>query len=112
MLETPKSAKTPSTPGIPNSCTTSAILENGACTSVTFSPKIFSRSRASSSACASRSKLTSRPGWRAAVVPARVRLVLQAIDHAGVVHHLEIIEVPEHIHFALHLRRFPQHRGN
>ncbi len=46
------------------------------------------------------------------VVVACVRLVLQAIDHARMVHHLEIIQVPEHIHFALHLRRFAQHRGN
>src|SRR6266702_4681727 len=61
MLETPKSAKTPSTARIPNSCATSAILENGACTSVTFAPKILSRSRASSSACASRSRLINRP---------------------------------------------------
>src|SRR5882724_2779983 len=61
MLETPKSAKTPSTFGIPNSCTTSAILENGDSTSVTFSPKLFSRSRANSSASASRSRLIKRP---------------------------------------------------
>src|SRR5713101_3477912 len=61
MLETPKSAKTPSTARIPDSCATSAILENGACTSVTFAPKILSRSRASSSACASRSRLINRP---------------------------------------------------
>ncbi len=61
MLETPKSAKTPSTAGIPNSCATSAILENGACTTVTLGPKILSRSRANPSACASRSRLISRP---------------------------------------------------
>src|SRR5216684_7663042 len=61
MLETPKSAKTPSTPRIPNSCATSAILENRACTSVTFAPKVLSRSRANSSACASRSRLINRP---------------------------------------------------
>src|SRR5260370_350202 len=61
MLETPKSAKTPSTGGIPNSCATSAILENRDCTSFTFSPKLFSRSRANSSACASRSRLIKRP---------------------------------------------------
>src|SRR5271154_2842521 len=61
MLETPKSAKTPSTGGISNSCATSAILENGDCTSVTFSPKLFSRSPARSSACASRSRLINRP---------------------------------------------------
>jgi len=54
-------AKAPSTPGIPNSCATSAILENRACTSVTFAPKILSRSCASSSACASRSRLINRP---------------------------------------------------
>src|SRR6266436_6512287 len=61
MLETPKSAKTPSTARIPNSCGTSAILENGACTSFTFAPKILSRSRANSSACTSRSRLINRP---------------------------------------------------
>src|SRR6266478_3912433 len=61
MLETPKSAKTPSAARIPDSCATSAILENGACTSVTFAPKILSRSRANSSACASRSRLINRP---------------------------------------------------
>ena len=38
MLETPKSAKTPSTLGIPNSCAASAILENGDKTQLTFDP--------------------------------------------------------------------------
>src|SRR5260370_350201 len=61
MLETPKSAKTPSTGGIPNSCATSAILANRDCPSSTFSQKLFSRSRANSSACASRSRLIKRP---------------------------------------------------
>src|SRR5882724_927420 len=69
MLETPKSAKTPSAGGIPNSCATSAILENGDCTSFTVSPKLFSRSRASSNACASRSRLISRPEGRPDNVP-------------------------------------------
>ncbi len=61
MLETPKSAKTPSTPGIPNSCTTSAILENDDGTSVTLAARLFSRSAASASACASRSRLINLP---------------------------------------------------
>ena len=66
MLETPKSAKTPSTIGIPNSCTTSAIFENAACTSVTLlrssTPKFAAnRSRASSNACTSRSRLINLP---------------------------------------------------
>src|SRR5262249_20252232 len=39
-------------------------------------------------------------------------LILQVIHDGGMVHHFEIIQGPEHIHFALHLRRFPQHRGN
>src|SRR5215470_12792768 len=164
MLETPKSAKTPSAGGIPNSCTTSAIRENGACIAFTFAPKIFSRSRAMASACASRSRLISLPEvnlsaiaaecppapsvasmyvpsgftcshsstsrnitgvcaapklthhrdfsnaqiFQRLVVLIRVRLVLQLIQHARVVHHFQIIEVAQHVHIALGLRRFPQ----
>src|SRR6267142_2749282 len=173
MLETPKSAKTPSAGGIPNSCATSALLENGDCTSFTVSPKLFSRSRASSNACASRSRLISRPEGRPDNVPEvsllaiasecppapsvasmyvpsgftrshsstssnstgvcgaakscktlnsqvfqslvvffRVRRILHLIQHARVVHHLEVIEVAEHVHLALHLRRLTQHCGH
>ena len=61
MLETPKSAKTPSTFGIPNSCTTSAILENGDKTQFTFEPNFASLSCPISSACASWSRLINRP---------------------------------------------------
>src|SRR5579872_2101522 len=61
MLETPKSAKTPSTPGIPNSCTTSAILENDDSTNFTVVPNFFSRSAASAIACASWSRLINFP---------------------------------------------------
>src|SRR6202167_82793 len=61
MLETPKSAKTPSTPGISNSCTTSAILENDDSTSFTVVPNLYSRSAANASACASRSRLINLP---------------------------------------------------
>src|SRR5690242_21122856 len=160
MLETPKSAKTPSAGGIPNSRATSAIRENGACTTVTFSPKVFSRSCAMASACASRSRVISLPEvnfWAIAsecppapsvasmyvpsgftrshsstsrnitgvcaapklthhhdfsnsqvfqrlVVLIRVRLVLQLIEHARVVHHFQIIQVPEYVHVALGLR--------
>src|SRR5690349_21080586 len=164
MLETPKSAKTPSTGGIPNSCATSAIREKGACTTVTLAPKILSRSCAMASACASRSRLISLPevSFRAIasecppapsvasmyvpsgftrshsstsrnitgvcaapkltqhrdfsnsqifqrfVVLVRIRLVLQLIQHARVVHHFQIIQVAENVHVALGLRRFPQ----
>src|SRR5215467_11728970 len=160
MLETPKSAKTPSAGGIPNSCATSAILENGACTAVTFAPKISSRSRAMASACASRSRLISLPEvnlsaiaaecppapsvasmyvppgftcshsstsrnitgvcaapklthhrhfsnaqvFQCLVVFVRVRLVLQLIQHARVVHHFQIIEVSENVHVTFGLR--------
>src|SRR5467141_2000850 len=173
MLETPKSAKTPSTVGIPNSCATSAIFENGDCTSFTVSPNLFSRSRANSSACASRSRLINLPDVNFSAMAAecppapsvasmyvpsglmrshsstssnstgvcgalnlfssslatshcplnsqilerlivffRIRRILQIVQHAGVIHHLEIIEVAEHVHLALHLRRFAQHRGH
>src|SRR6266404_4028291 len=61
MLETPKSAKTPSTFGIPNSCTASAILENGDKTQLTFDPNLVKRTRAICSACASRSRLINLP---------------------------------------------------
>src|ERR1700742_1995290 len=61
MLETPKSAKTPSTPGISNSCTTSAILENDDSTNFTVVPNLFSRSIASASACSSWSRLINFP---------------------------------------------------
>src|ERR1700759_3150224 len=61
MLETPKSAKTPSTPGISNSCTTSAILENDASTNFTVVPNFLSRSAASASACSSWSRLINFP---------------------------------------------------
>src|SRR5579871_6914903 len=61
MLETPKSAKTPSTPGIPNSCTTSAIIENDDSTSFTVVPNFFSRSAANAIACASWSRLINFP---------------------------------------------------
>src|ERR1700674_2438429 len=165
MLETPKSAKTPSTGGIPNSCATSAILENGDCTSLTLSPKLFSRSCASSNACASRSRLINLPDvsclaiasecppapsvasmyvpsglmrshsstssnstgvcgatkscktlnsqiFQRLIVFFRVRRILQVVEHARVVHDLEIIEVAEHVHLALHLRRFAQYCGH
>src|SRR5260370_11891537 len=69
MLETHKSAKTPSTPGIPNSRTTAALLETGAPPSVTLSPKVLSRSRANSSACASRSRLINRPEGGPGIAP-------------------------------------------
>src|SRR5215475_9239336 len=61
MLETPKSAKTPSTPGIPNSSATSAILENDDSTNLTVVPNFFSRSVASAIACASWSRLINFP---------------------------------------------------
>src|SRR5208282_3802147 len=186
MLETPKSAKTPSTFRIPNSCAASAILENGDCTIVTFAPNLFSRSRANSNACASRSRLINLPevsrsaiasecppapsvasmyvpsglmhshsstssnitGVCAAlnlfspsycrpalvktrksklvtslhpyfitssnpqrrVIGSRIRLILQLIQHPGVVHHLEIIQSPENVHFAHRLSGVAQDR--
>src|SRR6185295_1095722 len=70
MLETPKSAKTPSTPGIPNSCTTSAILENDDRTSVTVVPNLLSRSAASCSACASWSRLINFPDLNRSAIAA------------------------------------------
>src|SRR5215475_74164 len=70
MLETPKSAKTPSTPGIPNSCTTSAILENDDSTNFTVVPNFFSRSAASAIACASWSRLISFPDVNLAAMAA------------------------------------------
>src|ERR1700745_1874981 len=61
MLETPKSAKTPSTFGIPNSCTAAAILENGDKTQFTFDLNLVKPSRAICSACSSRSRLINLP---------------------------------------------------
>src|SRR6266481_3911226 len=129
MLETPKSAKTPSTPRIPNSCATSAILENGACTSITFAPKILSRTRANSSACASRpvlcaairAPLPTAPACAAQpilqnlnsqvferlVVFVCIRLVLQLVQNSCVVHDFQIVQVPKDVHVSLGLRRFP-----
>src|SRR5262249_39776809 len=57
-------AKTPSTPGIPDSCTTSAIFENDDCTSFTFVPNLLSRCAASSNACASWSRLINLPNFK------------------------------------------------
>src|SRR5579871_4383790 len=212
MLETPKSAKTPSTPGIPNSCTTSAILENDDSTSFTVVPNFFSRSAASASACASRSRLINFPDvnldamaaeWPPApsvasmYVPSgltsshsstsssitgvcgsaplptaphsalldtnsasfnrrckhtlsvaldkphracpdlnlftwprpfalnqpfelhtqrrnlviRKWFILQLIDHPGVIHDFQVVQLPEDIHLGLQLRRFPEHPG-
>ena len=61
MLETPKSAKTPSTLAIPNPGTASAIFENGQWTKLTKLPNSSSRCRAIRSACASRSRLINLP---------------------------------------------------
>src|SRR5258708_26448402 len=61
MLETPKSAKTPSTFGIANPCTASAILENGDQPQLTFDPNFVKRSSAICSACSSRSRLITLP---------------------------------------------------
>src|SRR3984957_182447 len=219
MLETPKSAKTPSTPGISNSCTTSAILENDYSTNFTVVPHLFSRSAASASACSSWSRLINfpdvslaamaaewppapsvasmyvpsgficshsstsssstgtcgsvplptaphqsfkteapatppdtNPAFEQAAVQTHHRcrapqayracpnfkivylaptllyltrklntqgcylfvckwLILQLVDHPGVVHHLEIVQLPENVHLGLQLRLFPQHPG-
>jgi len=56
-----RSAKTPSTFGIPNSCAASAILEKGDKTQLTLDPNLFKRSCAICSACASRSRLINLP---------------------------------------------------
>src|SRR5712671_2692777 len=172
MLETPKSAKTPSTLGIPNSCTASAILENGDKTQFTFDPNLVKRSCAICSACSSRSRLINLPeeslsamasecppapnvastyipcgfirshsstscditGVCGSFVPARhsslalatsslnpqifqslkvvfrERIVLDVVQHSGVIHHFQIIQFAEHIHITFGLRRFPQPR--
>src|SRR6266404_2401460 len=176
MLETPKSAKTPSTFGIPDSRTASAILENGDKTQLTFDPNLVKRSRAIRSACSSRSRLINLPEeslsamasecppapnvastyipsgfirshsstscnitgvcgrlnsiiYRVAAalcrcspsrrsnpqifqrlkVVFRERIVLDVVEHSGVVHDFQIIQFAEHIHITLGLRRFPQH---
>src|SRR5579864_9265263 len=61
MLDTPRSASTPSAGGKLRSANTSPICEKLACTNVTLSPNSASRLRAISSACVSRSRPTSRP---------------------------------------------------
>src|SRR5579864_9051082 len=61
MLDTPRSASTPSAGGRLRSAKTSPICEKLACTKVTLSPNSASLLRAISSACASRSRPTSRP---------------------------------------------------
>src|SRR6266851_2598633 len=61
MLDTPRSASTPSAGGSLRSAKTSPICEKLACTKVTLSPNSASLPRAISRACASRSRPTNRP---------------------------------------------------
>src|ERR1700674_3447701 len=61
MLDTPRSASTPSAGGRLFSAKTSPICEKLACTNVTLSPNSASLPRAISSACVSRSRPTNRP---------------------------------------------------
>src|ERR1019366_1972640 len=61
MLDTPRSASTPSAGGSPRSAKTSPICEKLACTKVTLSPNSASLPRAISSATASRSNPTNCP---------------------------------------------------
>ena len=70
MLETPKSAKTPSTVAIPNPCTASEIFENAVARKLTLLANSFSRSCAIRSACPSRSRLINRPDDKRAAMAA------------------------------------------
>src|SRR5882757_9260112 len=50
--------------------------------------------------------------FQSLVVVRAVRLILERIHHSRVVHHFQVIQRAQHIHIALHLRRFPQNSRN
>jgi len=55
------------------------------------------------------SLLTASSNPQRRIILIRVRLILQLVQHPGVIHHFQVIQHAEHIHVAQGLRRFPQH---